>query len=77
MSDNDHDSDSDAEDCGSKKSGKPVPSWAQKDALESALRRQFGDAPVNPDDIFGEVFSCDLEGVCACACARTDYVLCR
>ena len=40
-----------------------VPAWASKESLEAALRKQFGDAPnLNPDDIFGEVFTCDLEG---------------
>ncbi len=40
-----------------------MPAWASKERLDAALRQQFGDAPnLNPDDIFGEVFTCDLEG---------------
>lgn len=64
MSDNE-DASSDDEDAHRKKGpSKPVPAWASKESLEAALRKQFGDAPnLNPDDIFGEVFTCDLEAI--------------
>ncbi len=40
---------------------KHVPSWARGDALEAALKRQFGgERPMDPDAIFGDVPPCDL-----------------
>lgn len=42
---------------------KNIPSWARGEELEAALKRQFGGATIiNPDDIFGDVPPCDLEG---------------
>jgi len=65
MSDRDEsesDSDSDAEDRAPKKK---IPSWAQKSKLIPALEKQFLDGPekLDPDAIFPEVSSCDLEAI--------------
>ena len=44
------------------RSRKPIPKWAQGAELQAALHRQFGDKRIDPDLIFPEVVSCDLEG---------------
>lgn len=58
------DSDSESE---NEKAKKKIPSWAQKANLYSALEEQYngriGSVKVDPDDIFREVQSCDLEAI--------------
>jgi len=58
------DSDSEAE---NEKSKKKIPGWAQRTNLYSALEEQYngriGSNRVDPDDIFPEVQSCDLEAI--------------
>lgn len=58
----DSDSDSDNE-----KMKKKVPIWAQRSNLYSALEEQYngriGGKKVDPDEIFPEVHSCDLEAI--------------
>ena len=58
------DSDSDSE---NEKAKKKIPSWAQRGNLYSALEEQYngriGSVKVDPDDIFPEVQSCDLEAI--------------
>lgn len=58
----DSDSDSDNE-----KSKKKIPVWAQKQNLYPALEEQYNGRvdgkKVDPDDIFPEVHSCDLEAI--------------
>ena len=55
---------------GGRERGKPVPAWAKGDALEAALRAQFGTGAqiTDPDEVFGtDVPECNLEGTIACA----------
>lgn len=42
-----------------------IPLWAQKTNLHRALERQFADGPnrLDPDKIFGEVLTCNLEEI--------------
>jgi hypothetical protein len=58
------DSDSEAE---NEKQKKKIPSWAQKANLVPALEQQYNGCvdgrKVDPDDIFPEVQSCDLEAI--------------
>jgi len=58
----DSDSDSDNE-----KGKKKIPTWAQRSNLYSALEEQYngriGGKKVDPDEIFPEVHSCDLEAI--------------
>lgn len=58
------DSDSEAENDRAKKK---IPTWAQRSNLYSALEEQYngriGSLKVDPDDIFPEVQSCDLEAI--------------
>ena len=44
---------------------KTIPEWAQKANLHRALERQFADGPnrLDPDQIFGEVLTCNLEEI--------------
>ena len=44
---------------------KKVPEWAQRHNLHRALERQFADGPnrLDPDKIFGEVLTCNLEDI--------------
>lgn len=44
---------------------KKIPKWAQKQNLKPMLERQFCDGPhrIDPDSIFHEVSSCDLEAI--------------
>jgi len=44
---------------------KSIPDWAQKANLHRALERQFADGPerLDPDKIFGEVITCNLEEI--------------
>jgi Inner centromere protein, ARK binding region len=61
----DNEEDSDSEDERSSKPQKRIPNWAQKAALGKALSFQFsaGRSVFDPDEIFGEVTTCDLEQV--------------
>ena len=61
-SDSESDSDDEYERQRPKKS---VPEWAQKANLHRALERQFADGPnrLDPDKIFGEVLTCNLEEI--------------
>jgi len=58
------DSDSDSDD---ERVKKKVPTWAQRSNLYSALEEQYnghiGGKKVDPDEIFPEVHSCDLEAI--------------
>ena len=54
--------DSEDENASSKSKGKPVPSWAKFPELGMALKKQFETGGVDPDIIFPEVTTCDLEG---------------
>eukprot|EP00531_Pseudo-nitzschia_arenysensis_P014562 CAMPEP_0116127452 /NCGR_PEP_ID=MMETSP0329-20121206/6847_1 /TAXON_ID=697910 /ORGANISM="Pseudo-nitzschia arenysensis, Strain B593" /LENGTH=628 /DNA_ID=CAMNT_0003621551 /DNA_START=141 /DNA_END=2027 /DNA_ORIENTATION=+ len=58
------DSDSESE---NEKARKKIPTWAQKVNLYSALEEQYngriGSKRADPDDIFPEVQSCDLEAI--------------
>jgi len=42
-----------------------IPKWAQKQYLYPALQKQFGNGPnkIDPDEIFPEVSTCDLEAI--------------
>lgn len=41
-----------------------IPSWAKGPALTEALEKQYsGGHQLDPDSIFPEVFSCDLEAI--------------
>ncbi|CAM9957806.1 unnamed protein product, partial [Sphacelaria rigidula] len=41
-----------------------IPSWAKGSALTEALNRQYtGDDKQDPDTIFPEVVTCDLEAI--------------
>ena len=49
-----------------KKKRKPPAPWARSSPLKRALKIQFGmkgPAPINPDQIFAERTSCDLEKI--------------
>ena len=62
----DDDGDSDSEASESSKRKKLIPSWAQKGQLLPALENQFcQDAQhyVDPDELFGEVETCDLKEI--------------
>ena len=64
MSDRDEDSsDYDSEE--EEKPKKRIPRWARKENLIPALERQFLDGPhkMDPDTIFPEVSTCDLESI--------------
>lgn len=59
--DDDDDSESDASDSSKRK--KPIPLWAQKSRLLHALETQFSqeiNCYVDPDELFGEVETCNL-----------------
>jgi len=67
ISDNDGSSSSSSDDSDSSDDGKPQkkkPSWSQSENLKAALRRQIA-APdrLDPDRIFGEVTTCNLEEI--------------
>ena len=63
MSDHGGDSDTDEEVEYERRKGKRVPGWAQKENLKQALQRQYTDNSVDPDDLFGEVTTCNLEAI--------------
>lgn len=62
--DSDSESDSDEED-ERQRPKKAVPGWAQKANLHHALNLQFADGPdrLDPDQIFGECLTCNLEEI--------------
>lgn len=62
LSDKDQ-SDSESEDEGQGKSTKRIPEWAQKAKLVPALENQFNKKLHDPDEIFGEVHTCDLQQI--------------
>ena len=63
-SDTDDDSDSEAH---NSKQKKKIPEWAKRDNLMPALEAQYNGCVdgrrVDPDDIFSEVQTCDLEAI--------------
>jgi hypothetical protein len=64
MSDRDGDSDDDEdEEEAEGRARKPVPDWARGATLESAIHAQYGDGGLDPDRIFAEVNTCDLEEI--------------
>lgn len=63
MSDHGGSSDTDEEEERARRVGKRIPNWAHKENLKSALHRQYTDNSVDPDELFGEVTSCNLEAI--------------
>ena len=63
MSDQGGSSDTDEEEERARRVGKRVPNWAHKEHLKQALHRQYTNNTVDPDDLFGEVTTCDLEAI--------------
>ena len=63
----DSDTDSGSEDEGEKKTKKKIPIWARKENLLPALEEQYlgcvDGKRVDPDEIFPEVSTCDLEAI--------------
>jgi Inner centromere protein, ARK binding region len=52
------------DDCSSHRENKPIPAWAKSANLIKALERQYSPSQhVDLDEIFGEVFTCDLEAI--------------
>jgi len=58
----DHGDDSDSEDEDSHREKKAYPNWADKRVLYDALLTQ-AKSDLDPDEIFGEVETCDLEAI--------------
>mmetsp|Transcript_10835 Transcript_10835/g.22258 ORF Transcript_10835/g.22258 Transcript_10835/m.22258 type:complete len:184 (-) Transcript_10835:221-772(-) len=56
-------SDSESEDEQYSKPKKRIPQWAQKSNLMPALEHQFTRGNHDPDKIFGEVHTCDLQAI--------------
>jgi hypothetical protein len=57
---------SDSEDEDEEKPRKPIPDWARGPALDEALQAQYGgnaSQSVNPDMVFHEVETCDLDAI--------------
>ncbi|CAM9653720.1 unnamed protein product [Choristocarpus tenellus] len=46
-----------------KRPKKRVPDWARGTPLRRALERQYSGIQLDPDSIFPEVLSCDLEAI--------------
>jgi len=68
MSDREESSDSESESDEEDERQRPkksIPEWALKANLHRALERQFADGPnlLDPDKIFGEVITCNLEAI--------------
>lgn len=65
MTDNEDNSDSDdGSACSRASEAKRVPDWAKSKNLVPALERQYSkDYKVDPDELFGEVTSCDLAAI--------------
>lgn len=58
-------SDSDDSEYSDRAPKKKIPKWAQRENLRAALEKQFLDGPgkIDPDEIFPEVSTCDLEAI--------------
>jgi hypothetical protein len=65
LSDHDDSDSCSSEDEYDDKSSKKIPKWAQRENLIRALERQFIDGPakLDPDKIFPEVSTCNLEDI--------------
>lgn len=65
ISDREEESDSDESDCSDAAPRKNIPKWAQKENLITALKSQYDDTNlrVDPDALFPEVETCDLEAI--------------
>jgi Inner centromere protein, ARK binding region len=62
MTDGEYDSD-DSDEC-EQREKKRVPNWARSKNLLKALETQYStDYPIDPDDLFLEVETCDLEAI--------------
>lgn len=60
----DHDEDSDDSEASRRRAKKKVPNWAKKENFVPALEKQLvKDFPIDPDELFGEVETCDLEAI--------------
>lgn len=61
----DSDSGSESDESENRSSNKKIPNWALRQNLLPALERQFLDGPhkLDPDKIFPEVSTCDLEAI--------------
>ena len=63
----DSDTDDSDSECENEKAKKKIPVWAQRTNLYAALQEQYngriGSKRVDPDEIFPEVQSCDLEAI--------------
>lgn len=63
MSDHGGSSDTDEEEERARRVGKKLPKWANKENLRQALQQQFTTHTVDPDELFGEVTTCNLEAI--------------
>ena len=64
MTDGEYESDDDEEEDSSESNKKLIPDWARSKNLEKALEIQFSkDYPIDPDVLFGEVETCNLEAI--------------
>lgn len=50
-------------DCSSRREKKRIPDWARKEQLLNALNHQLTKRDIDPDALFGEVESCNLEAI--------------
>lgn len=57
------DSDSDDSEAENGKRKKELPKWVLKENLRPSLHAQYIGKTVDPDEIFGEVHTCDLEAI--------------
>lgn len=63
MTDTESDSDDESE-TSQNKPAKRIPEWSRREKLLKALKLQYScDYPIDPDVLFGEVETCDLEEV--------------
>lgn len=63
MTDSEYDSDDDDR-SETSKPAKRIPDWARSHNLLKALERQYSpNYPIDPDELFGEVESCNLEAI--------------
>lgn len=46
-----------------KRQAKTIPAWARKEVLQPHLNNQFAPGGPDPDQIFGEVETCDLKAI--------------
>ncbi|CAM9588484.1 unnamed protein product, partial [Phaeothamnion confervicola] len=53
----------DGKEAAPRKPKKHIPAWAQGTALREALERQYNGMVVDPDAIFPEISTCDLEAI--------------